>query len=67
VDYRTQQREHATIDRAAVERVKSFKFLKWFPHTDSVIKKAQQHNYNLTKSILCLCFISDPADPFSSL
>jgi hypothetical protein len=39
----------------AVERVKSLKFLclhitedlKWSPHTDSVVKKAQQQLYNL--------------------
>jgi hypothetical protein len=51
VDFRRQQREHAPIhiDRATVERVKSFKFLcvhitdnlKWSTHTDSIVKKVQ--------------------------
>jgi hypothetical protein len=54
VDYRRQQREHAPIHmgRATVQRVISFKFLtedlKWSPHTDSMVKKAQQH-FNLRR------------------
>ena len=57
VDFRKQQREHPPIhiDRTAVEKVDSFKFLcvhitdklKWSTHTDSVVKKAQQHLFNL--------------------
>ena len=53
MDYRRQQREHAPIciDWAAMERVKSFRFLgmritedlKWSLHTDSVVKKVQHH------------------------
>ena len=56
VDFRKQQREHPPIhiNRAAVEKVESFKFLgihitdklKWSTHTDSVVKKAQQHLFN---------------------
>jgi hypothetical protein len=52
VDFRKQQREHASIhiDWTAVEKVEIFKFLcvqitdnlKWSTHTDSVVKKAQQ-------------------------
>jgi hypothetical protein len=52
VDFRRPQREHApiNIDVAAMEKVKSFKFLgvhisgnlKWSTHADSVVKKAQQ-------------------------
>jgi hypothetical protein len=51
--------EHAPfhIDRAAVEKVKSFKFLgvnitdnlKWSTHTDSVVKKAQHLLFNLRR------------------
>ena len=51
VDFMRQQRAHTPIhiDEAAVEKVKSFKFLgvhitanlKWSIHTDSVVKKAQ--------------------------
>jgi hypothetical protein len=50
--FRRQQREHAPshIQRAAVERVKIFKFLgvqitdnlKWYIHTDAVLKMVQQ-------------------------
>ena len=55
VDFRRQQREH--IDRAAVEKVKSFKFLgvhnndnlKGSIHTDSVVNKAQQRLFNPRK------------------
>lgn len=35
--------EHAPIhiDGAAVEKVKNFtEYLKWYPHTDTVVKKA---------------------------
>ena len=49
VDFRKQQREHPPIhiDRTAVEKVESIKFLgvhitdklKWSKHTDSVVKK----------------------------
>jgi hypothetical protein len=56
---RRQQREHAPIhiDRPAVEKVKSFKFLaiyitdhlKWSTHTDSVVKKAQECLFNLRR------------------
>ena len=51
VDFRSQQREHTPIhiDRAAVEKVKSLKFLgvhitdnlKWSTYTDCVVKKVQ--------------------------
>jgi hypothetical protein len=63
VDFRRQQREHAPIhiDRAAVERVKRFKFLgrhitdhlKLSIHTESVVKKAQQCVFNLKKFYRC--------------
>ncbi|CDQ98711.1 unnamed protein product [Oncorhynchus mykiss] len=53
VDFRKQQREHPPIhiDGTVVEKVESFKFLgvhitdklNWSTHTDSVVKKAQQH------------------------
>ena len=59
VDYRKQQREHPPIhiDGRVVERIVSFKFLgvhitdklKWSTHTDSVVKKAQQHLFNLRR------------------
>jgi gmma-aminobutyric acid receptor subunit gamma len=59
VDFRRQQREYAPIhiDRAAMEKVESFKFLcvditdnlKWSTHTDSVVKKAQQRLFNLRR------------------
>jgi hypothetical protein len=59
VDYRRMQREHAPIhiDRAVVETVKGLKFLsvhiaedlKWFLHTDTIVKKAQQHLFNLRR------------------
>jgi hypothetical protein len=59
MDYMRQQRAHAPIhiDGATVEKVKSFKFLsvhitdnlKWSTHTDSVVKKAQQHLFNLRR------------------
>ena len=52
VDFRKKQREHIpiNIDRPAVEKVESFKFLgvyvtdnlKWSTHTDNVVKKTQQ-------------------------
>ena len=54
-----QQREHPPIhiDGTVVERVVSFKFLcvhitdklNWSTHTDSVVKKAQQHLFNLRR------------------
>ena len=57
VDFRKQPREHSTIhiEGTAVEKVGSFMFLcvhitdklKWFTHTDSVVKKAQQRLFNL--------------------
>ena len=45
------------IDGTVVERVESFKFLglhitdklKWSTHTDSVVKKVQQHLFNLRR------------------
>jgi hypothetical protein len=53
VDFRKKPWEHTPIhiDRAAVEKVESFKFLgihitdnlKWSTYTDSVVKKVQQH------------------------
>ena len=59
MDFRKQQRDHTPIhiDGTAVEKVESFKFLgvhitdkmKWFTHTDSVVKKAQQHLFNLRR------------------
>ena len=52
MNFRKQQRELPPIhiERTAVEKVESFKFLgvhttdklKWSTHTDSVVKKAQQ-------------------------
>ena len=57
MDFRKQQREHAPIhiDGTAVEYVDIFKFLgihisddlKWYTHTDSVVKKTQQHLFTL--------------------
>jgi gmma-aminobutyric acid receptor subunit gamma len=54
-----QQREHTPIyiDGTAVEKVESFKFfgvhitddLIWSTHTDSVVKKEQQHLFNLRR------------------
>ena len=59
VDFRKQQGEHPPIpiDGTVVEKVESFKFLgihitdklKWFTHTDSVVKKAQQRLFNLRR------------------
>ena len=59
VDFRKQQREQPPIhiDGTVVERVVSFKFLgihftdklKWSTHTDSTVKKAQQHLFNLRR------------------
>jgi hypothetical protein len=59
VDIRRQQIEHDSIhiDGTTVEKVKSFKFLgvhitdnlKWSTHTDSMVKKAQQHLFNLRR------------------
>ena len=57
VDFGKQQTEHTPIhiDRNAVEKVKSFKFLgihitdhlKWSSHTDSVVKEQQRRLVNL--------------------
>ena len=59
VDFRKQQREHPPIhtDGTVVEKVEHFKFLsihitnklKWSTHTDSVVKKVQQHLFNLRR------------------
>ena len=58
VDYRKRRAEQAPIDidRAVVERVESFKFLgvhtnklSWSKHTKTVMKKAQQHLFPLTR------------------
>jgi hypothetical protein len=59
VDFRKEQREHPPIliNRTAVEKVESLKFLsvhitdklKWSTHTNSVVKKAQQHLFNLRR------------------
>ena len=59
MDFRKQQREHPPIhiNGKAVEKVESFKFLgvhitdklKLSTHTDSVVKKAQQHLFNLRR------------------
>ena len=63
VDFRKQQREHPSIhiERTAVEKVESFKFLglhitdklKWLTYTDSVVKKAQQRLFNLRRLKKC--------------
>jgi hypothetical protein len=63
VDYRRQQTDHAPIhiDRGAMERVKSFKFLcvhiiddlKWCLHTDNVVKTAQLRLFNLRRLKKC--------------
>jgi hypothetical protein len=59
MDFRKQQREHPPIHiyGTTVEKVESFKFLgihitdklKWSTHTDSVLKKSQQHHFNLRR------------------
>jgi hypothetical protein len=57
------------IDGATVERVKSLKYLgvhitedlKWSCHTDSVVKKAQQHLFNLRRLKL------GPKDPYGQM
>jgi hypothetical protein len=59
VDFRKQQREHPPIhiDGTTVEKVEHFKFLgihitdklKWSTHADSVVKKAQQRLFNLSR------------------
>jgi gmma-aminobutyric acid receptor subunit gamma len=49
--------EHPPIHKSGVEKVESFKFLslhitdklKWSTHTDNVVKKAQQHLFNLRR------------------
>ena len=54
MDFRKQQREHPPIhiDGTVVE-VKSTSYtsdkLKWSTHTDSVVKKVQQHFFNLRR------------------
>jgi hypothetical protein len=63
VNFRKQQREHPPIhiDGTTVEKVESFKFLgvhitdklKWSTHADSVVKKAQQHLFNLRRLKKC--------------
>jgi hypothetical protein len=63
MDFRKKQREHPHIhiDETVVEKVESLKFLcvhitdklKWFTHTDSVVKKAQQHLFNLSRLKKC--------------
>ena len=60
VDFRKQQWEHLPIhiDGTAVEKGDIFKFLsvhmtgklKWSTHTDSVVKKAQQHLFKLRRA-----------------
>ena len=62
VDFRKQQRDHPPIhtvhiDGTVVEKMETFKFLgvhitdklKWSTRTDSVVKKAQQHLFNLRR------------------
>jgi hypothetical protein len=59
VYFRKQQREHTPIhiEGTAVEKVESSKFpgvhitniLKWSTHTDSVMKKGQQHLFKLRR------------------
>jgi hypothetical protein len=59
VDHRKWKAEQAPIhiDRAAVERVESFKFLgvqitnylKWSTHMCTVVKKARQHLFSLRR------------------
>ncbi|KAM9432320.1 uncharacterized protein ACWYII_016486 [Salvelinus alpinus] len=59
VDFRKQQREQPPIhiDGTVVEKVESFKFLgvhitdklKWSTHTDSVVKKVHQRQFNLRR------------------
>jgi hypothetical protein len=63
VDFRKQQRKHAPIhiDGTALENVERFKFLgvhitdnlKWSSHTDRLVKKAQQHLFNLIRLKKC--------------
>ena len=60
VDFRQQPLIH--IDGTTVEKVESFKFLgvhitdklKLSTHTDSVVKKAQQHIFNLRRLKKCI-------------
>ena len=59
VDFKKKQREHPPIhiDRTAVEKVESYKFLgvhitdklKCSNYTDSIVKKAQQRLFNLRR------------------
>ena len=59
MDFRKQLKEHPPIqiDGTVVERVVSFKFLgvhitdklNWSTHTDSIVKKVQQHLFNLRR------------------
>ena len=63
MDFRKQQREHPLIhiDGTAVEKVERLKFLsvhitdklKWYTHTGSVVKKAQQCLFNLRRLKKC--------------
>ncbi|XP_070294690.1 uncharacterized protein [Salvelinus sp. IW2-2015] len=74
VDFRKAQREHPPIliNRTAVEKVESFKFLsvhitdklKWSTHTDSVVKKAQQHLFNLRR-LKKFVFTPKPSQTFT--
>ena len=71
VDFRKQQREHLPIhiEGPAMEKVESFKFLcvhitdklKWSTHTDNVVKKAQQHLFNLRKAEEICLVTQNPA------
>lgn len=58
MDFRKQQRKHSPIHRdgttVKVKRIKSLSVhitdnLKWSSHTDSMVKAAQQHIFNLRK------------------
>ena len=59
MDFKIKQREHTHIyiDRTTVEKVENFKFLgvqitddlKWSTHTDSGVKSAKQHLFNLRR------------------
>jgi hypothetical protein len=59
VDFRKKKRVHAPIhiDGTSAEKLESLKFLgvhitdnlKWYIHTDSVVKKAQQSLFNLRR------------------
>ena len=55
VDFRKQQREQ--VERFKILSVHIRDKLKWSTHTDSVVKKAQQHLFNLRR---LMEFISGP-------